>query len=211
MASRHTRTTRTDEQCVTIGERDSKWWGSQRRGDLAGRGSSSASWPWGCGSPHQGGRSTSLLQGLRATCTKDSALPASPGHILSCRERRACPEHHQFLLHHPVALGSPGGSAGVQLHKETHEATVRPGKAAGHATPFAAGVRVQAWIALGRGRKQTGTKHGSLLSFLSLPEIFHKTELALGGAGVLILRQPRCRSCPAAVPVPEGAPAGQWP
>lgn len=46
VASRPTRTTRTNEQCVTIGKRDSEWRGSQGRGVLAGRGSSSASWPW---------------------------------------------------------------------------------------------------------------------------------------------------------------------
>lgn len=33
-------------------------------------------------------------------------------------------------------------------------------------------------------------KHGSHPSLLSLPEVFHKAELALGGAGAIILKQP---------------------
>lgn len=68
-------------------------------------------------------------QPLCAVCPEESPSPPSPGHTLSCRERRASPGHPQLLLHHPVAAGPPGGSAGTHLHKETCEDTVCPGKA----------------------------------------------------------------------------------
>lgn len=46
VASRHSGTTRTDEQCVTIGHRDSECWGAREGGpSCVGHGSSSASWP----------------------------------------------------------------------------------------------------------------------------------------------------------------------
>lgn len=72
VASRPTRTTRTDEQCVTIGERDSEWRGSLGRGILAGRGSSSASWPWG-------DRSVPPLPSLGALCTNSLPFPPHLG------------------------------------------------------------------------------------------------------------------------------------
>lgn len=51
LANRPVPTSRTDEQCVTTGHRDSKW--------DTGRGSHGmqhppASWPWECGDPCQG-------------------------------------------------------------------------------------------------------------------------------------------------------------
>lgn len=61
MANRRVPTTRTDEQCVTTGHRDSKC--DAGKGGIRGCRSPPASWPWGRGDPCQG--SLSVLCALR--------------------------------------------------------------------------------------------------------------------------------------------------
>lgn len=66
VASRPTRTVRTAEQCVTIGQRDRKYRGAREKGGQVGCRSSSASWPWRNKGLHQGSRSMPpLLCALR--------------------------------------------------------------------------------------------------------------------------------------------------
>lgn len=66
VASRPTRTVRTAEQCVTIGQRDRKYRGAREKGSQVGCRSSSASWAWRNKGLNQGSHSTPpLLCALR--------------------------------------------------------------------------------------------------------------------------------------------------
>ncbi|XP_033925537.1 interleukin-10 receptor subunit alpha isoform X2 [Melopsittacus undulatus] len=160
VASRHSGTARTDEQCVTIGHRDSECWGAREGGPSSvGHGSSSAFWP-SCSCTEDSATSslaelvlgaisssfiTFLLLGLLGAllvCTYIKR-PMRPPSVLSFIKQSSL-----WAEQEPSSSSSPDADPVQQLflcQKEPHEDSVPISSTSTAQLPMEKGWRLPAW------------------------------------------------------------------